>query len=187
MRRLDRGRFGLLLPLLGAGASLTTCLVFDGKTVPQPSEAIDSGTGESEAAVSAPPDPGIRCGANNWCSRDTVCCLKLGESGWFAPSTPCGAPGTCDGFSEFACDTASECDDGGVSSGESCCATRETAATEFLGSSCVPASACVPASTAVVLCTSDNGAACPPHQSCVEAGAADLPAGYYVCQATSDL
>jgi hypothetical protein len=182
MRRHDRGRSGWLLLFLGAGALLTACLVFDGKTLTKPAEPIDSGVGESEAAVSAPPDPGIRCGANNWCSSGTVCCLKLGESGWFAPSTPCGPPGTCDDFSEFACDTSSECDDGGVSPSESCCATRETAATEFQGSRCVPASTCVPTSTAVVLCTSDNEAACPIHESCVQADAGDLPPGYYACK-----
>jgi hypothetical protein len=187
MLRPDRARLVLLLPHLGAGALLTACLVFDGKTPTPPDAAIDSGTGESEGAVSGLPDPGIRCGANNWCSRDTVCCLKLGESGWFAPSPPCSALGTCDGFSQFACDTASECGDGGVLLGESCCATRETPATEFEGSSCVPASACAPASTAVALCSSNDVAACPPHQSCVEADAAELPPGYYICQATTPL
>jgi hypothetical protein len=161
--------------------------VFDGKTPSQPVEAVDSGTGEADGSVSAPPDPGIRCGANDWCARGTVCCLKLGESGWFAPSLPCGAPGSCDNFSEFACDTARECGDGGVIPGESCCATRETSATEFEGSKCVPESACMPASTAVVLCTSDDMAACPPHQSCVEAGASELPPGYYACKATAPL
>jgi hypothetical protein len=187
MGRLERGRLGLLLSHLGAAALLTTCLVFDGKTPSPLVEAIDSGTGESEGSVAALPDPGIRCGANDWCSRDTVCCLKLGASGWFAPSTPCGAPGTCADFSEFACDTARECGDGGVLAGESCCATRDTPATEFKGSRCVPESACAPASTAIVLCTSDDAAACPPHESCVEADAAELPPGYFACKPTTPL
>ena len=37
-------------------------------------------------------DPGIRCGANDWCDWSMVCCTKLGASGWFGPSTPCSAP-----------------------------------------------------------------------------------------------
>jgi len=170
----------LLAAQIGAGAILTRCLVFDDKALTQSDEAAGPAADEPDAANA--PDPGIRCGANNWCSGDTVCCLKLGQSGWFAPLTPCGAPGTCGDFSEFACDTARECDDGGVPTGESCCATRGSAATEFQGSKCIPTNACAPASTAIVLCTSGDKAACPAHQSCVEADAAELPSGYYGCQ-----
>jgi hypothetical protein len=205
MRPLDRRRLGMLLGCIGAGA-FARCLVFDGKTARQPDGAIDSGAGDSEPDIrtepdigagqdtsaesdasaapdtATPPDPGIRCGANDWCSRDTVCCLKLGASGWFGPSTRCSAPGTCDNFSEFACDTARECGDGGAPTGDFCCATRESVTTEFQGSRCVPISACMPASLAVVLCTPTDRASCPAYQSCVATDAGELPAGYYVCQ-----
>jgi hypothetical protein len=150
------------------------------------SSAESHASAESDAGAApdtaTPPDPGIRCGANDWCSRDTVCCLKLGASGWFGPSTRCSAPGTCDNFSQFACDTARECGDGGASTDDSCCATRATATTEFQGSRCLPLGACAPASLAVMLCTPTDRAPCPAHQSCVAADAGELPPGYYACQ-----
>jgi hypothetical protein len=186
MRRPDRIRSVMLRAHIGAGALLAGCFVFDGKSLilPEglPDGSSDSGAGASEPDAAIPPDPGVRCGANDWCSPGTVCCLKLGESGWFAPLTPCGAPGTCGAFSEFACDTARECDDGGAPSGESCCATRESAATEFEGSRCLPASACGPGPTAIVLCSLGDPASCPAHQSCVETDAGELPPGFLGCQ-----
>jgi hypothetical protein len=181
MRPRDPRRLGMPLACIGA-AWLTRCVVFDGKTAAPPDEAIDSGAGDSEPDTAAAPDPGIRCGANNWCSPETVCCMKLGASGWFGPPTRCSAAGTCPNFSEFACDTARECDDGGVPAGDSCCATRESATTEFRGSSCVPTGACTPAALAAVLCTPADPAACPDHRPCLAADAGELPPGYYVCQ-----
>ncbi len=172
----------MLLNSVGAGAFLASCLVFDGNTATQTNDATDSGARDSELDTAIAPDPGIRCGANDWCSRGTVCCLKLGESGWFGPSTPCSASGTCDNFSQFACDTARQCSEGGAATANSCCATRESVTTEFRGSTCVPIGACVPASIALVLCTPVDRAACPAHQSCVAADAGELPPGYYACQ-----
>jgi hypothetical protein len=157
----------------------STDAAIDGATDAAPDAATDAAT---DAAPAAAPDPGIRCGANDWCSPDTVCCMKLGASGWFGPSIRCSAPGTCDNFSEFACDTARECGDGGAPTGDSCCATRESATTEFQGSSCVPIGACVSAPLALVLCTPTDRAPCPAHESCVVADAGELPPGYYACQ-----
>jgi hypothetical protein len=170
---------------IGASALLGRCLVFDGKTASSLDGPIDSGVRDSDpdgapGPDAGAPDPGIRCGANQWCSPGTVCCLKLGASGWFGPSTPCSAPGTCDNFSEFACDTVRECGDGSAAMGESCCATRDSVTTEFQGSSCVPLGACT--SLAVVLCTPTESAPCPARQSCVAADAGELPPGYYACQ-----
>ncbi len=175
----DPSRPGAWLPWLGTGALVTGCLVFNGKT---PEEAVDSGAGVSEPDTVEASDPGIRCGANDWCARDTVCCLKLGASGWFGPSIRCGAPGTCGNFFEFSCDTAQGCGDGGAPTRDSCCATRESTTTEFQGSSCVPIAACAPASLAVELCTPTSGAVCPADQSCVAADAGDLPPGFFVCR-----
>lgn len=198
MRLPDPRRMGVLLVFICAGAFLGKCLVFDGKSAEKEDAAIDSRAENSEAstccdsgtdaatnvATDAAPaaDPGIRCGANDWCSPDTVCCMKLGASGWFGPSIRCSAPGTCDNFSEFACDTARECGDGGAPTGDSCCATRESATTEFQGSSCVPIGACVSTPLALVLCTPTDRAPCPAHESCVVADAGELPPGYYACQ-----
>jgi hypothetical protein len=187
MRFPSRKSAGALLGCIGASILVARCLVFDGRTA-QRDEAIDSAVGDSAPATSPEsdttiaPDPGIRCGANDWCPLNTVCCLKLGSSGWFAPSTECNAPGTCDNFSEFACDTARECGDGSTPTGQSCCATRESTATEFQGSSCIPTGACMPASLAVMLCTPGERDPCPTHQACVSADAAELPPGYYACQ-----
>jgi hypothetical protein len=191
-------RLGALLVCIGGGAFVAGCVVFDGKAVLEPDGAIDSGASDSgtsdsgtsdtqpdtrsESATAVAPDPGIRCGANDWCLGDTVCCLKLGASGWFGPSTRCGPPGTCSNFSEFACATAGECVDGGAPTGDFCCATRESATTEFQGSACVPLEACMPASLAVVLCAPTGRAPCPASQSCVAADAGELPPGYYACQ-----
>lgn len=186
----DSRRVGVLLACIGAGAFLDRCLVFDGTSAAQPDGPIESRAGDAEAdasseaepATATTADPGIRCGANDWCSPHTVCCLKLGASGWFGPPTRCGLPGTCDNFSEFACDTDRECGDGGAPTGDFCCATRESATTEFQGSSCVPIGACVPAPLAIVLCTPTDRAPCPAHESCVAADAGELPTGYYACQ-----
>jgi len=182
MRTPDPKRSRALLACIGAGTLLARCLVFDGKTAAPAQAATDSGFADSAAVDVIAADPGIRCGANDWCSRGAVCCLKLGASGWFGPSTPCSAPTTCSNFSEFACDTAQECGDGGATAGDSCCATRESVTTEFQGSRCVPTGACAPASLAVVLCTPADPAPCPARQSCVAADAGELPAGYYACQ-----
>jgi hypothetical protein len=188
MRPPEPRRLGALLACVGAGAFVARCLVFDGKAVPVLSEAVDSGARDSEpdtrseSALAAAPDPGIRCGANDWCSGDTVCCLKLGANGWFGPATRCSARGTCANFSEFACSTARECGDGGAPTGDSCCATRASIATEFQGSACVPIDACTPASLAVVLCDPAARAPCPANQSCVAGDGGELPSGYYACQ-----
>lgn len=190
MRPPDPWHLGVPLTLVCAGASLTGCFVFDGKTATQTDDTIDSGAADSEVdgrpADSGPdaaaPDPGVRCGANDWCARDKVCCLKLGDNGWFSPPTPCSPPGTCDNFAAFACDTARECGDGGVPTGDSCCATRESVTTEFRGSTCIPADTCLPTSLAVVLCTPADPTPCPAHQSCAVADSAELPPGYYVCR-----
>jgi len=160
---------------------LTRCLVFDGKSASLLDETLDSGTADARADAAPPPDPGVRCGANQWCSDGTVCCLKLGSSGWFGPSTPCSAPGTCDNFAEFACDSYRECGDGGGTGGISCCATRESTATAFQGSSCIPFGSCSPGSLAMVLCTPTDPVPCPVHQSCVASDAGELPPGYYEC------
>ncbi len=197
----------VLLACIVAGVFLGKCLVFDGKSAAQPDAAIeldlllgrdsapsraedseedtccDSGPdAATDAAPPVAPDPGIRCGANDWCSPGTVCCMKLGASGWFGPSIRCSVPGTCDNFSEFACDTARECGDGGAPTGNSCCATRESATTEFQGSSCVPIGACMSVPLALLLCTPTDRAPCPAHESCVVADAGELPPGYYACQ-----
>jgi hypothetical protein len=188
MRPPEQSLLGALLACVGAGAFLAGCLVFDGKTVAVADKVIDSGGGDSgpdvssESSTAMSPDPGIRCGANDWCSGDTVCCLKLGANGWFGPSTRCGAPGTCSNFSEFACDTARECGDGGAPTGEFCCATRGSTTTEFQGSACVPIDACVPATLALVLCAPTGKAPCPASQSCVAADGGELPPGYYACR-----
>jgi hypothetical protein len=108
--------------------------------------------------------------------------LKLGAGGWFGPPTRCAAPGTCGYFSEFACATAQECGDGGAPTGALCCSTRESATSEFQGSSCVPSSACMPASLAVVLCAPTDRAPCATSQSCVLADAGELPPSFYSCQ-----
>jgi hypothetical protein len=181
MPHLDARGSATLPASIGAGALLAGCLVFDGKSVPLPDASPESSMADaSEASIA--PDPGIRCGANEWCPTTTVCCTKLGASGWFTPSTACNAPGTCANFSQFSCDTARECGDGGVLSGESCCATRESATTEFQGSSCVPFGACAPASLAIILCVPGDPTACPAQQSCVAADAGELPPGYHGCQ-----
>jgi hypothetical protein len=177
----EHRRTRVVLTCLGAGALLSRCLVFDGKSASL-LDQTDSGTADSRADAALPPDPGVRCGANEWCSDGAVCCLKLGSSGWFGPSTPCSAPGTCDNFAEFACDTSRECANDGGTSGTSCCATRESTATAFQGSSCVPLGACAPISLAVLLCTPTDRAPCPVHQSCVASDAGELPPGYYACQ-----
>jgi hypothetical protein len=188
MRSPEPRRLGALLACVGAGAFVARCLVFDGKAVAVQTEAIDSGAGDSardtssESAAPLARDPGVRCGANDWCSGGTVCCLKLGASGWFGPSIRCGAPGTCSNFSEFACETAQECGDGGSTIGNFCCATRESIVTEFQGSACVPSGACTPPSLAVVLCSPTAPAPCPGSQSCVAADGGVLPPGYYACQ-----
>jgi hypothetical protein len=188
MPRPDAMRLGVLVVCIGAGAFLGKCLVFDDKSATQPDGAIDARAVDSEADTGSEayaataPDPGIRCGANDWCSPDTVCCMKLGATGWFGPATQCSAPGTCENFSQFACDTAQECGDGGAPRGDFCCATRESAATEFQGSSCVPMGACIPAPLALVLCTPTDRAPCPAHESCMSADAGELPPGYYACQ-----
>jgi hypothetical protein len=178
----DPMRMGTLLACVGLGAFFARCVVFNGKTSTQSDEAVDSGAGDSEPETASPPDPGIRCGTNDWCSPGAVCCRKLGASGWFSPSPPCSAPGTCDNFSEFACDTARNCEDGGAPTGDSCCATRESATTEFRGSKCVFLGACSPTALAVLLCTPADRTPCPDHQSCVGADAGELPPGYSACQ-----
>jgi hypothetical protein len=155
--------------------------VFDGKNVTQ-RESSESPAADSGAETATAADPGIRCGANDWCPSSMVCCMKLGASGWFGPPTPCSAPGTCTNFSQFACDTLRGCVDAGASTDQSCCATRESETTEFQGSSCVPTGACVPASLAVVLCAPTDPEPCQSHQSCVAADAGELPPGYYACQ-----
>jgi len=176
----DVGRAVGLSACIGAGVLLARCLVFNGKSATLP-DAVDSGTADSSEEPIAP-DPGVRCGANEWCSGGAVCCQKLGSNGWFGPSSPCGEAGTCANFSQFACDTVRECADGGITAGESCCATRESETTEFQGSSCVPAAACAPPALAVALCAPGDPTACPPHQSCVAADGGDLPPGYYACR-----
>ena len=161
-------------------ALLTGCVVFDGKNVMQ-QEPSESPAADSGAEAATAPDPGIRCGANDWCSSSTVCCMKLGASDWFGPSRPCSAPGTGINFSQFACDTVRECGDGSASADNSCCATRESESTEFQGSSCVPAGACVPVSLAIALCTPGDPDPCQFHRACVPADAGEQPPGYYAC------
>jgi hypothetical protein len=143
---------------------------------------------DSSFVEAAPPDPGIRCGANAWCASGTVCCQKLGLAGWFMPSPPCDASGACGAFSEFACDTARECTGdagaGAVGGPDSltCCATRESSEQEFQGSRCVASAACTPAPFAVPLCAPDDVAACPTGGSCIASDGGDLPPGYFACR-----